>query len=129
MKTIKKIIISSTLLLLSMTSVSAAWSEIFTVSVPRWGGWSAPSQPVKKVDDSRYAYFNLNTAPHAFPLYGDLFEHSERSTETYYKLTLGKNTRMFYKTNKGENGSYQQGRVSSSNYEPSERRVTFRINP
>lgn len=49
--------------------------------------------------------------------------------ETYYKLTLGKNTRMFYKTNKGENGSYQQGRVSSSNYEPSERRVTFRINP
>ncbi len=129
MKTIKKTIISSALLLLTMTSVSAAWSEIFTVSVPRWGGWSIPSQPVKKVDDSKYAYFNLNTAPHTFALYGDLFENGNRSTETYYKLTLDQNTRMFYNKNKGKNGSEQQGRVSSSNYEFDERRVTFRFNP
>lgn len=129
MKKTRVLLTIAAVLMLSLTTVSAAWSGLFTRMVPRWGAWSDPSASVEKTDTTRYALFYLNTAPHTFPLYGDLLENGVRSTVDYYKLSLGSNVYMYYKSGYGAKGSYQQGRVSSSNYEPDARNVTFKFNP
>lgn len=129
MKKVRVLLATAAVTMISLTTVSAAWSGLFTRMVPRFGAWSDPSPAVKKDDNTRYAAFNLNTAPHSFKLYGDLLENGTRSTKDYYELTTGDNTFMDYEDGYGAKGSNQQGRVSSSNYEPDARKVTFRFNP
>lgn len=129
MKKIKIMVAIGAIALLSMTTISAAWSNIFTVGVPRWGGWSDPSPQVRKTDTTRHATFYLNTSSYSFKVYGDLIENGSRSTKKYYQLSLRKNTFMDYTDGKGKKDTYQSGRMSTSNYEPDYRYATFKFNP
>lgn len=135
MKKTKKFTVLSfgMLFALSLVSVSAANSGTLTVLVPRLGQMSASKGNVAKEGTSVPGTMNLNTAPHAFTLYGDYStpgaaqNNGERLSDDYYPLTLRKDVKIY--CGDISEGTKVGGRVGSSSLELDERYVTFSYNP
>lgn len=113
--------------------VSAKESDLQTVSVPRWGAWSNFSSNVKK-DGTGNAQFYLNTSPHAFPLYGQMYrstatEKSQKVLNSDRQLSLRTYVSGSYKAGAAVDGAYYKAAICSSNYEPDVRTVTYKFKP